>query len=93
MDPHTYSKTVLGVYWDEEADAPKAGHASVELPPGAFLCNGHGLRYNVKSLPVAVMVPRLPAAARALVALGRGGGRLVPHQRYHLTEVERHDIW
>ena len=43
-----YRDTVLRVYWDEEK------HPSVEVPLGDFFCNGHGLRSNVNSLPVAV---------------------------------------
>ncbi len=36
------------MYWDGEATP------SVEVPLGDFFCNGHGLRYNVTSLPVCV---------------------------------------
>jgi hypothetical protein len=43
-----YRDTVLRFYWDAE-EMP-----SVEVPLGDFFCNGHGLRYNVNSLPVAV---------------------------------------
>jgi hypothetical protein len=39
---------ILRFYWDDE-ETP-----SVEVPMGDFFCNGHGLRYNVNSLPVAV---------------------------------------
>lgn len=46
--PEAYRNTVLRFYWDKE-EAP-----SVEVPLGDFFCNGHGLRYNVNSLPVAV---------------------------------------
>ena len=48
VDPKAYRETVLRIYWDDEA-AP-----SVETPLGDFFANGHGLRYNVNSLPVAV---------------------------------------
>ena len=43
-----YRDTVLRFYWDEEEQP------SVEVPLGDFFCNGHGLRYNVNSLPVVV---------------------------------------
>ena len=48
QDPRTYRDVVLRMYWDDET-AP-----SVEVPFGDFFCNGHGLRYNVTSLPVCV---------------------------------------
>ena len=43
-----YRDTVLRFYWDGE-ESP-----SVEVPLGDFFCNGHGLRYDVNSLPVCV---------------------------------------
>jgi hypothetical protein len=43
-----YRDTVLRFYWDDE-EAP-----SVEVPLGDFFCNGHALRTNVTSFPVAV---------------------------------------
>ncbi len=43
-----YRDCVLRIFWDGE-DSP-----SVEVPLGDFFCNGHGLRCNVNSLPVAV---------------------------------------
>ncbi|HDH99464.1 MAG TPA: DUF2961 domain-containing protein, partial [Firmicutes bacterium] len=43
-----YRDCVLRFYWDGE-ETP-----SVEVPLGDFFANGHGLRYNVNSLPVAV---------------------------------------
>jgi hypothetical protein len=46
--PEAYRDTVLRFFWDEE-ETP-----SVEVPLGDFFCNGHGLRYNVTSLPVCV---------------------------------------
>lgn len=46
--PGAYRTVVLRFYWDEE-DMP-----SVEVPLGDFFCNGHGLRYDVNSLLVAV---------------------------------------
>ncbi|MGC9469564.1 MAG: glycoside hydrolase family 172 protein [Anaerolineae bacterium] len=48
VDPRAYRDTILRFYWDGEAEA------SVEVPLGDFFCNGHGLRYNVTSLPIAV---------------------------------------
>ncbi len=48
VDPIAYRDTVLRFYWDEEQSP------SVEVPLGDFFCNGHGLRYNVNSLPLAV---------------------------------------
>ncbi len=48
VDSAAYRDTVLRCYWDAE-ELP-----SVEVPLGDFFCNGHGLRYNVRSLPVAV---------------------------------------
>jgi hypothetical protein len=48
VDPRAYRETVLRIYWDDEPTP------SVETPLGDFFANGHGLRYNVNSLPVAV---------------------------------------
>jgi len=48
VDPKAYRDCILRFYWDGEA-AP-----SVEAPLGDFFANGHGLRYNVNSLMVAV---------------------------------------
>lgn len=48
VDVKAYRDTVLRFYWDDE-NSP-----SVEVPLGDFFCNGHGLRYNVNSLPIAV---------------------------------------
>ncbi len=48
VDPVAYRDCVLRMFWDGE-DSP-----SVEVPLGDFFCNGHGLRCNVNSLPVAV---------------------------------------
>jgi hypothetical protein len=48
VDPKAYRETVLRIYWDGEA------MPSVETPLGDFFANGHGLRYNVNSLPVTV---------------------------------------
>lgn len=46
--PEAYRDTVLRFYWDDE-EVP-----SIETPLGDFFLNGHGLRYNVASLPIAV---------------------------------------
>lgn len=48
VDPKAYRDTVLRMYWDGE-ETP-----SVEVPLGDFFCNGHGMRYNVVSIPIAV---------------------------------------
>ena len=48
VDPKAYRDCVLRFYWDGE-EAP-----SVEVPVGDFFANGHALRCNVNSLPVAV---------------------------------------
>jgi len=48
VDPRAYRETILRIYWDGEKKP------SVETPLGDFFANGHGLRYNVNSLPVAV---------------------------------------
>ena len=48
VDSRAYRDTVLRFYWDEEKSP------SIEVPLGDFFCNGHGLRYNVNSLPIAV---------------------------------------
>jgi hypothetical protein len=43
-----YQDCVLRFYWDNEENP------SIEAPLGDFFTNGHGLRYNVNSLPVCV---------------------------------------
>ena len=48
VHPKAYRDTILRFYWDDE-ETP-----SIEVPLGDFFCNGHALRYNVNSLPVAV---------------------------------------
>ena len=48
VSPNAYRDCILRFYWDEE-DTP-----SIEVPLGDFFANGHALRYNVTSLPVAV---------------------------------------
>lgn len=48
VDPKAYRDCILRLFWDDEKTP------SVETPLGDFFCNGHGLRYNVVSLPVAV---------------------------------------
>ncbi|MGQ9681532.1 MAG: glycoside hydrolase family 172 protein [Anaerolineae bacterium] len=48
VDPKAYRNCLLRMYWDGEATP------SVETPLGDFFANGHALRCNVNSLPVAV---------------------------------------
>ena len=48
VHPRAYRDTILRIYWDGE-ETP-----SVETPLGDFFCNGHGLRCNINSLPIAV---------------------------------------
>lgn len=48
VDPKAYRDCILRFFWDDEESA------SIEVPLGDFFANGHGLRYNVNSLPVAV---------------------------------------
>ena len=48
VNAKAYRDCVLRFYWDGE-ETP-----SVEVLLGDFFANGHGLRYNVNSLPVAV---------------------------------------
>ncbi len=43
-----YRDCVLRMFWDGEESA------SVEVPLGDFFCNGHGVRCDINSLPVAV---------------------------------------
>ncbi len=55
VKPEAYRDTVLRFYWDAETRAGGPhGKPSIEVPLGDFFCNGHGLRYDVNSLPVAV---------------------------------------
>lgn len=48
VDVKAYRDCVLRIFWDNEKSP------SIEVPLGDFFANGHGLRYNVNSLPVAV---------------------------------------
>jgi hypothetical protein len=48
VDEKAYRSCILRFSWDGEQ------HPSVEVPLGDFFANGHGLRYNVNSLPVVV---------------------------------------
>ncbi len=48
VDPKAYRDCILRFYWDGEASP------SVEVPLGDFFACGHGIRYNVNSIPVAV---------------------------------------
>ena len=48
VSPNAYRDVLIRFYWDGEQTP------SIEVPLGDFFCNGHGLRHNVNSLPVAV---------------------------------------
>ena len=48
VDPKAYRDCILRMYWDGEPTP------SVEVPLGDFFCNGHGLRVNINSIPIAV---------------------------------------
>jgi len=48
VDPKAYRDCILRFFWDNEQ------FPSIEVPLGDFFANGHALRYNVNSLPVAV---------------------------------------
>ena len=48
VDPVAYRGCILRIYWDGEE------RPSVETPLGDFFANGHGLRCNVNSIPIAV---------------------------------------
>lgn len=48
VDPKAYRDTILRFYWDGEKTP------SIEVPLGDFFCNGHALRCNINSLPIAV---------------------------------------
>jgi len=43
-----YRDCILRFFWDSEK------YPSIEVPLGDFFCNGHALRCNINSLPVAV---------------------------------------
>jgi len=47
-DSKLYRDCVLRIIWDDEP------MPSIEVPLGDFFANGHGLRYNVNSLPITV---------------------------------------
>ena len=48
VDAKAYRSCILRFFWDDEKEP------SIEVPLGDFFANGHGLRYNVNSLMVAV---------------------------------------
>lgn len=48
VSDEAYRTCILRFYWDDETTP------SIEVPLGDFFANGHGMRYNVNSLPVAV---------------------------------------
>ena len=47
-DPKTYRDCIIRFYWDGNPNP------AVEVPLGDFFANGHGIRYNVVSVPIAV---------------------------------------
>lgn len=47
-NPKAYRDCILRFFWDDEE------FPSIEVPLGDFFAVGHGLRYNVNSLPVVV---------------------------------------
>ena len=48
VDPKAYRDCILRMYWDGEKTP------SVEVPLGDFFANGHALRVNINSIPIAV---------------------------------------
>jgi D-arabinan exo alpha-(1,3)/(1,5)-arabinofuranosidase (non-reducing end) len=48
MHPDKWRRLVIRIFWDGQE------HLSLEVPLGAFFCNGWGIRCNIASLPVAV---------------------------------------
>jgi len=48
VNEKAYRDCIIRFYWDGE-EKP-----SIEVPLGDFFANGHGMRYNVNSIPVAV---------------------------------------
>ena len=86
VDVKAYRATVLRIYWDEEPTP------SVEVPLGDFFCNGHGLRYNVNSLPVAVNPSGgfnaywpMPFRQRARVTIQNEHWEAIPGFFYQIT--------
>ncbi|MFW6308608.1 MAG: glycoside hydrolase family 172 protein [bacterium] len=48
VSEEAYRDCIIRFYWDDEEEP------SIEVPLGDFFANGHGLRYNVNSIPVTV---------------------------------------
>ena len=48
VDPKAYRDCILRMYWDGEKTP------SIEVPLGDFFANGHALRVNINSIPIAV---------------------------------------
>lgn len=48
VSERAYRDCIIRFYWDDDTSP------SVEVPLGDFFANGHSLRYNVNSLPIAV---------------------------------------
>ncbi|MDZ7373593.1 MAG: DUF2961 domain-containing protein [candidate division KSB1 bacterium] len=86
VDPKAYRDCVLRFYWDEEPSP------SVEVPLGDFFCNGHGLRYPVSSIPVAVNPSGgfncywpMPFRSRARITLESQHWERIPGFYYQIT--------
>jgi hypothetical protein len=86
VDPKAYRETILRAYWDDEP-AP-----SIEVPLGDFFCNGHGLRYQVNSLPVAVNPNGgfncywpMPFHRRARITIDNGRSQPIENFFYQIT--------
>ena len=48
VEPKAYRNCIIRFYWDDEATP------SVETPLGDLFCNGHAMRCNINSMPIAV---------------------------------------
>jgi hypothetical protein len=86
VQEQAYRDTVLCFYWDGE-ETP-----SVQVPLGDFFCNGHGLRCNVNSLPVAVNPVGgfncywpMPFRRHAQVTIENQGSKPIPAFFYQIT--------
>ncbi len=86
VSERAYRECVLTFRWDGE-EAP-----SVEVPLGDFFCNGHGMRYDVAALPIAVnpvggfncYFP-MPFKERALIRLRHDGPQDISGFFYQIT--------
>ncbi len=86
VHPKAYRDTLLRFFWDDE-ESP-----SVEVPLGDFFCNGHGLRYRVNSLPIAVNPSGgfnsywpMPFRARARITIESQHPEPIPGFYYQIT--------